>query len=211
MTESVDIRGAEGLSLGEYYAKYHDGVPVAHLGTTVPTFPNLFTLMGPNLASGHASVVFAIETQVSLIAQLITPVLRREISAVAIRHDPCDAYNTLVQRRLAQTTFTRCTSFYRLGMSGTNIVIFPGPIGLLWWWARTPVWSRYELVGGDAWRRARRRRKLAGVFLWPVGLLLVAVILHPDLFKRVPYLQTPAFVPIVDSAHFWIIELWQRL
>jgi hypothetical protein len=172
-------------------------------------------IVGPNVGTGHASVVFAIETQVNLIMQLITPILNREIAAIAIKRDVCTAYNERIQRGLAKTTFTRCMSYYRIGMSGTNILMFPGPLGLLWWWSRKPVWGAYEVVGGEAWLRARRRRKLIRSFLWPVGVLVVAVALHPDLLKRVPYLQTQtqtqAFVQTIDSARLWIKGLWERL
>ena len=177
----------------------------------MPTFPNLFMVAGPNIASGHASVVFAIETQVALIAQLVRPVLRRDVAAVAVTRGACAAYNAALQRRLAATTFTRCASYYRAGRTGANFVIFPGPMGLLWWWARTPVWSCYALVGGAAWRRARRRRRLVRSVLVPVALVVVAVAFRPDLLKRVPYIQTPVFVGTVDSAHLWINGLWERL
>jgi len=167
-------------------------------------------IVGPNVGTGHASVLFAIETQVNLITQLIKPILRREISAIAIKRDVCIAYNEMIQRRLAKTTFTQCMSYYRLDMSGPNILIFPGPMGLLWWWARKPVWSRYELVGGEVWFRARRRRKFIRSFLWPVALLALAIAFHPDSLKRVPYLQTQVFVQSIDSARLWIKGLWER-
>ena len=75
------------------------------------------------------------------------------------------------------------------------------------------MWGLYELVGGEAWLRGRQRRKLIRSFLWAVGTLVVAVIFHPDLLKRVPYVQTrtQAFVQLADSARFWIKGLWERL
>ena len=172
-------------------------------------------VVGPNIGTGHSSSVFAIETQVNLITQLVKPILHREIPAISIKRDVCIAHNEMIQRGLAKTTFTQCTSYYRLNMSGTNILMFPDPLGLLWWWSRRPVWSVYELVGGEAWLRARRRRKLIRSFLWPVGALIVTVIFYPDLLKRVPYLQTLTltltFAQTIDSAHLWIMGLWERL
>lgn len=181
----------------------------------MPTFPNLFLVVGPNAATGHASVVFAIETHVNLIAQLMRPVLQRAVRAVGVSRAACGAYNAALQRRLAASTFAACASYYRAGRTGTNFVIFPGPMGLLWWWARAPVWSRYELVGGAAWVRARRRRTLVRLVLVPIVLVVVAmtmaVTVRPDLLKRVPYIQTPAFVDTVDSTHLWIHGLWGRV
>ena len=170
-------------------------------------------IIGPNVGTGHSSVLFAIETQVNLITQLIKPILHREISAIAIKRDVCNAYNEMIQRRLAKMSYAHCMSYYRLNMSGANVLMFPGPLGLLWWWSREPMWGLYELVGGEAWLRARRRRKLLRSFLWAVGILVVAVIFHPDLLKRVPFLhtRTQALVQSVDSARFWIEGLWERL
>ena len=170
-------------------------------------------LVGPNVGTGHSSVLFAIETQVNLITQLIKPVLHREISAIAIKRDVCITYNEMIQGRLANMSYAHCMSYYRLNMSGANVLMFPGPVGLLWWWSREPVWGLYELVGGEAWLRARRRRALIRPFLWAVGILVAAVIFHPDLLKRVPCLQprAQAFVQSADSARFWIKGLWEGL
>ena len=77
------------------------------------------------------------------------------------------------------------------------------------------MWSVYELVDGEAWLRARRRRKLVKSFLWPVGALIVAVTFYPDSSKRLPYLRTltltQPFAQTIDSAHLWIRGLWERL
>ncbi|CAE6473701.1 unnamed protein product [Rhizoctonia solani] len=42
----LDIRGLGGLTLREYYDR--EGGPTGYLGTTIPWFPNWFTLFGPN-------------------------------------------------------------------------------------------------------------------------------------------------------------------
>ena len=56
-------------------------------------------VIGPNSGTGHASLVFAIETQVNLITQLIRPILHHEISAISIKRDVCIAYNEMIQPR----------------------------------------------------------------------------------------------------------------
>lgn len=60
----LSIRGRSGQTVTEYYKT--QGGPTAYLGTCMPGFPNLFTLTGPNVATGHASVIFSDEVQVSL-------------------------------------------------------------------------------------------------------------------------------------------------
>ena len=47
----IDIRGRDGLSLGEFWAS--EG-PLSYLGLAVAGFPNLFTIQGPGSPSrGH--------------------------------------------------------------------------------------------------------------------------------------------------------------
>lgn len=61
---AVDVRGNNGKLLSEFYKS--QGGPTAYLGTTAPGFPNMFTLMGPNTVTGHASVIFSEESQVCI-------------------------------------------------------------------------------------------------------------------------------------------------
>ena len=46
------------------------GEPRAHLGITVPKFPNLFLLYGPNTNLGHSSIIFHTECQVQVRVQV---------------------------------------------------------------------------------------------------------------------------------------------
>ena len=43
----------------------------AYKGTTVPGFPNLFLLVGPNTGQGHTSMVFIIESQVAYLRDAV--------------------------------------------------------------------------------------------------------------------------------------------
>lgn len=52
----------------EYFAE-HNG-PTCYFGSFVPGFPNFAMLLGPNVAAGHASVIFSEETQVSTILRV---------------------------------------------------------------------------------------------------------------------------------------------
>lgn len=59
---ALPIQGREGLTMKEYWEK--SGGPTAYKGTTMPGFPNMFLLLGPNSGAGHASVLFYEECQV---------------------------------------------------------------------------------------------------------------------------------------------------
>ncbi|MGW3343470.1 flavin-containing monooxygenase [Nonomuraea rubra] len=56
----MEVVGREGRSLEERWA----GGAEAYLGISVPGFPNMFMLYGPNTNLGHNSIVFMIECQV---------------------------------------------------------------------------------------------------------------------------------------------------
>jgi cation diffusion facilitator CzcD-associated flavoprotein CzcO len=57
------VRGRDGRTLADVW----DGSPHAHLGTTVPGFPDLFMLLGPHTGLGHSSMVYMIESQIAYV------------------------------------------------------------------------------------------------------------------------------------------------
>ena len=54
----MEIVGADGRTLAQEWA----GVPRAYLGMSVPGFPNMFLLYGPNTNGGSGSVIHVIES-----------------------------------------------------------------------------------------------------------------------------------------------------
>ena len=54
----MEIAGADGRTLAQEWA----GVPRAYLGMSVPGFPNMFLLYGPNTNGGSGSVIHVIES-----------------------------------------------------------------------------------------------------------------------------------------------------
>jgi cation diffusion facilitator CzcD-associated flavoprotein CzcO len=64
----IDIRGRDGLSLGEFWAT--EG-PLSYLGLAVAGFPNLFTIQGPGSPSAATNLVAALEQHVDWISDCI--------------------------------------------------------------------------------------------------------------------------------------------
>jgi cation diffusion facilitator CzcD-associated flavoprotein CzcO len=64
----IDIRGRDGLSLGEFWA---DEGPLSYLGLAVAGFPNLFTIQGPGSPSAATNFVAALEQHVEWIGDCI--------------------------------------------------------------------------------------------------------------------------------------------
>ena len=116
------VVGRGGRELGAEWRKS----AAAHLGTTVPGFPNLFTLIGPNTGLGHNSIIVMIESQVRYVMSALRAIDRGGLAAVEPRADVAAAYNARLQRRLERTVWsTGCKSWYQ-DAEGKNTTLWPG-------------------------------------------------------------------------------------
>ncbi len=90
----MDIRGRNGVSLRD---RWGDEDPRAHLGVTVPGFPNLFLIYGPNTNLAHGgSAIFHSECQVRYIMQAIRELVETNSRAIEVREAPFLDYNERV-------------------------------------------------------------------------------------------------------------------
>ncbi len=81
--------------------------PRAHLGVTVPHFPNFFILYGPNTNGGHGgSAVFNSECQVRYTMLALRELIEREAASLDVREEPFEEYNLLVDAEHAQLVWT---------------------------------------------------------------------------------------------------------
>ena len=103
-----------GITLEDYWSR--EGGPTAYLGTTMPGFPNFFSLLGPNTITGHASVIFTEEAQMTYILQMIEPIIRHEVSAFEVKPEASKVYNDRIQKKLRNSVYASCVSWYRGGM-----------------------------------------------------------------------------------------------
>ena len=116
------VRGRYGADLNTVW---RDGAR-AYLGCTVPGFPNLFMIVGPNTTLGHNSMVVMIESQLRYVMDALARMQRAGIGAVDAKWDVTDAYNNELQRRMKGTVWsTGCTSWYQT-RSGLITTIWPG-------------------------------------------------------------------------------------
>jgi 4-hydroxyacetophenone monooxygenase len=90
----MEIRGRDGVSLRDIWG---DDDPRAYLGVTVPRFPNMFMLYGPNTNLGHGgSAIFHTECQVRYIMLALREMIEARVAALECRQAPHDAYNDRV-------------------------------------------------------------------------------------------------------------------
>jgi cation diffusion facilitator CzcD-associated flavoprotein CzcO len=117
------VTGRGGRTLAD---TWREGGMAAYKGTTVPGFPNLFMLVGPNTGQGHTSMIFIIESQVAYLRDAIRTVRRRGLTAVEPTREATDRWNHSLQRRMRRTVWTTggCDSWY-LDEHGRNTVLWP--------------------------------------------------------------------------------------
>ncbi|KAF8324919.1 uncharacterized protein EI90DRAFT_3129469 [Cantharellus anzutake] len=70
---ALPLEGRQGTTIKSLFSD--SGGPIAYRGTTIPFFPNMFMLSGPNTINGHVSTIYMEEVQVNYILNLITPIL----------------------------------------------------------------------------------------------------------------------------------------
>jgi 4-hydroxyacetophenone monooxygenase len=127
------ITGVDGLDLHEHWA----GDARAYLGITVPGFPNLFCLYGPNTnIVVNGSIVYFSECGVRYILGCVRELLEGGHRAMEVREDVHDAFNAAVdaENRAMAWGWSDVNSWYKndLGRVAQN-----WPFTLLEYWQRT--------------------------------------------------------------------------
>ncbi|KAJ7494238.1 hypothetical protein B0H11DRAFT_2156124 [Mycena galericulata] len=163
----LTVVGDTGKTVAEYYAS--QGGPKAYLGTTVPGFPNLFILGGPNTTTGHTSVILTEEIQINYIMKFVKPILDGMVSTFDVKTSATDAYNDRIHARLSRSVFVECVSWYRTGGEGKVSSIFPGTMLLYGWWMRRPQWGDYNVKATDRWDRKLRPTYYLAILIDLVG------------------------------------------
>ena len=98
----MEIEGRDGVTLRDAWA----GGPHAHLGITVPGFPSLFLIYGPNTNTSGGSIIFYEEAQAAYIRQAL------DLGVSEVREDVEAASDRELQARFTGTAWTRCDSWY---------------------------------------------------------------------------------------------------
>jgi len=129
------VRGRDGRLMREVW----EGTPRAYLGTSVPGFPNLFLLLGPNTGLGHSSMVYMIETQIEHVLQAIQVMDRRRANTIEVRPQVYEEFNQDVDARMKGTVWeSGCSSFYQ-DVTGRNGVLWPD-----WTWRFRRQATRFD-------------------------------------------------------------------
>jgi cation diffusion facilitator CzcD-associated flavoprotein CzcO len=105
----MEIIGAAGRTLAEEWAH----VPHAYLGMSVPGFPNMFLLYGPNTNGGTGSVIYTVEAGVNHVIAALTQLERANARRIEVRRQAAETFDRELRAALADTVWhTGCTSWY---------------------------------------------------------------------------------------------------
>jgi cation diffusion facilitator CzcD-associated flavoprotein CzcO len=115
------VTGTGGTQLEAAWA----GGASAHHGVTVPGFPSMFIMYGPNTNTSGGSILVYLEAQARYLRQALERVQAAGGAAIAVRPEAAAASDAEVQGRFAGTAWTGCDSWYRDG-EGRIVANWPG-------------------------------------------------------------------------------------
>ncbi|MEN1728565.1 MAG: NAD(P)/FAD-dependent oxidoreductase [Pseudomonadota bacterium] len=100
--------------------------PTAYKGSAIAGFPNFFTLLGPNTALGHNSVLLMIEAQINYVLGALKA-LRSGRRTLTVRDSRQAEWNQQLDTVLQRSVWSRggCASWYLHPVSGRNTTLWP--------------------------------------------------------------------------------------
>lgn len=105
----MQISGTGGVTLVEHWAD----VPGAYLGLSVPGFPNMFLLYGPNTNGGTGSVIYTIEAGIQHVLAALEKLQQQRADTIEVRASAADAFSKQLRETLDQTVWhTGCSNWY---------------------------------------------------------------------------------------------------
>ena len=134
MTARLGVIGRDGRKLADVWG---DDNASAHLGITVPGFPNMFIMQGPNTGLGHGgSAIFQAECQARYISGCVVKMIEQGIAAMDVRQPVHDDFVARVDALHAQMIWTHpgVSTYYR---NRHGRVVSATPFSLLEYWAMT--------------------------------------------------------------------------
>jgi 4-hydroxyacetophenone monooxygenase len=143
MAARLNITGRDGKNLKQAWANDN---PTAYLGLTVPDFPNLFLMLGPNSGPAHGgSVIFQSECQSRYISAALVEMIEQGLAAIDVRQDVHDRYIRDVDAEHEQLIWSHpgMTTYYR-NKQGRVFSAMPWRFVDYWGMTHDPDLSQYR-------------------------------------------------------------------
>ncbi|HEY6551571.1 MAG TPA: NAD(P)/FAD-dependent oxidoreductase [Solirubrobacterales bacterium] len=105
----MEIAGRDGRTLTEEWGE----VARAYLGLSVPSFPNMFLLYGPNTNGGSGSVVNTLECGIGHVLAALGEMERTGASQIEVRPEAAEGFDRELRAALAKTVWhSGCSNWY---------------------------------------------------------------------------------------------------
>ncbi|KYG20913.1 monooxygenase [Bradyrhizobium sp. AT1] len=147
MAARLNVSGRDGKDLRTAWANDN---PTAHLGLTVPGFPNFFCMLGPNSGPAHGgSVIFQSECQSRYISACLVGMIEQDVAAIDVRQDVLDDYVRKVDAEHEAMIWTHpgMSTYYR-NASGRVFSAMPWRFVDYWRMTHDPDFGQYRLTRG---------------------------------------------------------------
>ena len=140
----MEIVGKDGVVLHDRWEGGEN--PRAYLGITMPDFPNLFCLYGPNTNPVVGSVIYMLECQTSYIMGCLKAMLENGHQSIDCRAEAHDAYNERLDAEMEHMVWRhpRVHSYYN-NASGRVITNVPWTMLDYWKMTREPDLADYDV------------------------------------------------------------------
>jgi cation diffusion facilitator CzcD-associated flavoprotein CzcO len=105
----MQVSGEQGRILSEEWQP----TARAYLGMSVPRFPNLFLLYGPNTNGGTGSVIYTIEAAMAHVIGALDELARAGARTIQVRREAAERFDRELRAALRETVWhTGCTNWY---------------------------------------------------------------------------------------------------
>ncbi|EGW35359.1 uncharacterized protein SPAPADRAFT_48360 [Spathaspora passalidarum NRRL Y-27907] len=129
---NFDIIGRNKTNIKELWTKES---PTAYRTMLIKDCPNFYMIDGPNIATGHSSVVMALENALNYYAKTAKPILQGKAKSMVVKTEAYYDWFNSVQKELKRsifgTAFGGCVSWY--GDDNLNATTYP--------WSQLSFWK----------------------------------------------------------------------
>lgn len=148
MASRLNVIGTGGINLAD---AWEGDDPKAYLGITVPGFPNLFMMGGPNTGLGHGgSTIFQAESQARYISGMLVRMLESNVAAVDVKPEALQRFVAEVDRRHSQLIWSHpgVSTYYR-NKRGRVVTVMPFRLVDYWRMTRDPDLGAYNVIAAS--------------------------------------------------------------
>ncbi|MPY84842.1 MAG: NAD(P)-binding protein [Actinophytocola sp.] len=139
------VHGRDGRKLAD---EWSTGAH-AYLGITVPGFPNMFLMYGPNTNLGVGSIIYMLECQARYIGKAVRLLASNGAAAMDVKPEVARRFDERLNRRLDRSVWTLCSSWYR-NEHGRITTNWPGTVSAYRLATRTLDPDDYRLLEAAA-------------------------------------------------------------